>query len=143
MQDLLARAELAVERDRRVVAVVGLHENDPRAALRSDLLQVSDQRGRDPAPAMKFCDSEIVDIDLASRLLELRQLVRDEAADNSSFRQRSQRDHMLLRQQVLQIGLARWNGIVTLRIEGLTEQRVQFLKQGDIYRREMLGLVHR
>ena len=56
MQDLFARAELLVERDGRVVAVIGLHLDDPAAARRCDFAQMPDQPRRDAPPGL-FCDA--------------------------------------------------------------------------------------
>ena len=47
VQHLLPHAQLLVERDGRRVAVVGLHEHDPSAALRREPAQAADERRRE------------------------------------------------------------------------------------------------
>jgi hypothetical protein len=56
VEDILARAELRVERDGGIVAMIGLHIDDPRAALGGDDLQVLDEGGGDAAAAMRLGD---------------------------------------------------------------------------------------
>lgn len=65
MHDVLALAKLRVERDGRIVAVVGLDEDDPRVALGGDALELGDQGRGDAAASMVGGDREIVDVDLA------------------------------------------------------------------------------
>ena len=98
MQDLFARAELFVERDGRVVAVIGLHVDDPAAARRRDFAQMLDQPRRDVPSAMLFRDGKIVDVEFASRSLELVELVCDEAAEDLFAAQCNKDDDMVLRQ---------------------------------------------
>lgn len=52
MQHVLAQAELAVERDRGIVAQVGLNEDDVGAARGRDVAELLDQRRGDPFPAV-------------------------------------------------------------------------------------------
>ena len=51
MQHVLADAELLVERDRRLVAVVSLNVDDGGAAQARDLAEMPDEGGRDPPAA--------------------------------------------------------------------------------------------
>ena len=71
MQDLFARAELFVERDGRVVAVIGLHVDDPAPARRRDFAQMLDQPRRDVPSAMLFRDGKIVDVNSRRALSNL------------------------------------------------------------------------
>lgn len=78
-----ADAELGVERDCRVIAVVGLDVDHPGADRPRLGLQRFDQRGRDPfAPAVSR-HGEVVDIDLLARLLELAEHVGGHGADDA------------------------------------------------------------
>src|SRR3546814_3473201 len=58
---------------------------------RGDLLQLLEQRGGDAPAAMVGGNCQIVDVELAARLLELLQLVGGEAADDLAVLQRHQR----------------------------------------------------
>lgn len=53
VQDVFANAKLRVERDRRCVRRIGLHENDVRAALPRNLAQLFDQRGGEALPPVR------------------------------------------------------------------------------------------
>jgi len=105
VEDVLADAELRVERDRGVVAVVGLHEHDPAAALGGEPLHGTNERGRDTAPALRGIDGEVIDVELASCLLELRQHIAGEATDNRIARERGDRDERVAREQRLEVGV--------------------------------------
>ena len=52
MQDVLADAELPIERDRRLVAIVSLNVDDEGAAQARDLAEMPDEGGRDPPATM-------------------------------------------------------------------------------------------
>src|SRR3546814_2270542 len=91
VQHSRARAELAIECDGRRVVAIGLHEDHIGAPYRGDLLQLLEQRGGDAPAAMVGGNCQIVDVELAARLLELLQLVGGEAADDLAVLQRHQR----------------------------------------------------
>src|SRR5918994_6135417 len=80
MQNVLANPKLLVERDRRVVAVIGLNVDDPGAAPGGDLAQVLDEGGRDALAAMLRADGKVIDVHLAPGPLELVELIGDEPA---------------------------------------------------------------
>src|SRR5689334_11430848 len=96
VQHFLARAELLVERDRGVVAVVRLDVDDPRTALSRDLAETLDEGGRDSASAMWLGDGEVVDVELTPSALELVELVGDEPADDLLGHARDESNHVLL-----------------------------------------------
>ena len=72
LKDILADAKLAVERNRRQVSAIGLNENNRNSARGANAPQLFDQAGRHAFAAMLRGDREVVNIDFAARLLELR-----------------------------------------------------------------------
>lgn len=82
MHDILAHTQFRIESNRRIVAVVGLHVDDPGPAFGSDALQLADQGRRDALAPGILSDGKIVDVDLAARLLELLQLIGRELASS-------------------------------------------------------------
>ena len=133
MQDLLAHAELVVERDGRIVAMVGLDIDDPGAAAGGDPAQMPDQCGGDALPAMRLIHRQVIDVDLASRLFELVELIGDKPSHHRLAGQGDEHDHMVLGEQSLAIGLARRLALVGLRLaEGDTEQGVQLTKKRNV-----------
>ena len=68
---LLAAAKLRMQSDRRVVAMIGLHEADIHARSTASARRAFDPRRRDASLRVRFADREAVDVDLRSRLLEL------------------------------------------------------------------------
>src|SRR5262249_46220185 len=107
VQDVLARPELRVERDRRRVFVVGLDEDDVGAARDGDLLQLMDESRGDSFAPVGFGDTKIVDVDLAALLLEFMQLVRGDSADDLVSLGRGERDEGITLEQAAKVGLAR------------------------------------
>src|SRR5215210_6703133 len=92
--------------------MVGLHENDVRVPLAGNPLQRANEGGGYAAPAMSLGDRQIVDVDLASVLLEFVQLVSDKPPGNLAGAVRgNEHDHVRLRKQRLEIGIAR-NGVL-------------------------------
>ena len=69
MHHVLARAELGVERDRRIVAIVCLDKDHPGALRKRDSLQLADESGCHSAPPHRLHYSEIVDVIFAAPLL--------------------------------------------------------------------------
>lgn len=84
MQRRLAKAPFAVERDGRRIHKIGLNHDDMGAEIRGDGLQMLDQARRNLLATRLGVDREIVDVDLAALLLELLQLIGDEAADDGA-----------------------------------------------------------
>ena len=64
-------AQRRVQRDRRSIANVCLHEDDIGHPMRGYFLQLGDERRRYAAPSMRSRDGEIVNVYLAARLFEL------------------------------------------------------------------------
>src|SRR5690606_22930803 len=124
VQDVLAPAEPGVQRDGRIVAVVGLHEDDPGAAFGRDPAELRDQRGRYTPATMRRGDGEIVEVDLAALLLVLAQLVGHEAAHDIPAGERGDRDEVVAGQQASKITGTRPRGGVDLLLsESLAEHR--------------------
>jgi hypothetical protein len=137
MQHFLARPELVVERDGRLVTMVGLDIDDPGAATGGDLAQMPDQSGRDTSAAMRFGDREVVDVDLATRLFELVEFIGDQPTHDILARQRHESDDMLLGEQTLQIGIAWRLCAVGLRFgEGFAEHRIQLANERNVAARK-------
>jgi len=133
----LARSELLVEGDCRFVAVVSLDVDDPSAALLGNLAQTPNQRGSDSLSAMRLGDSEVVDVDLASRALELVELLGNEPADDFLNYERDERDHMFLLQQSAEIRIVGWFGTVRLGLaERMSKHRIQLAYERHIARGE-------
>ena len=103
MQDVLAHPELRVERDGRIVARIRLHEDDPGAAPRRDLLERTNEARRDPLAPVVGRHGQIVEIDLAPLLLELPKLVGRETPDDPIPLQGRERDEGVAA-QLSQIG---------------------------------------
>src|SRR5689334_21327438 len=82
VEHLLTHAQIFVECDGRIVAMIGLDIDHPGAASGGNAAQPLDQCGGTAAPAMRFGDREIVNIDFAPGLLELVELIGDKAADH-------------------------------------------------------------
>src|SRR5688572_21411162 len=126
MQDLLANSEPFVERNRRLVAIISLNEDDPGSALNRYRAQAADERCRYTLPAMLFTDRQVVDVHLAPLPLELLELVGYETAHDLFACERHKDNHVLFREKTLQIGVARRLPLVCLGIsKRLPEQGVQ------------------
>jgi hypothetical protein len=92
----LLHPELFIERYGRTVLDIGLHKYDigiPSGGFRSQCL---DRRCRDTVTPISLIDGEIVDIDLASVLFELIQLVRGQTAYDKFADGRSDGDEVRL-----------------------------------------------
>src|SRR6185369_17442365 len=92
VQHVFTAPKLAVERNRRRIYEVGLDEGDVRAALLGDGADGMNERRRDPLAAVGGRDSEIVDVKLAARLLELAQLVGGDAPHHVVLPERREGD---------------------------------------------------
>src|SRR3546814_5303225 len=77
VQHVFANAQFGVERYGGFILEIGLHEDDVAAALRADLPELLDERRRDALAPVRLGHRQIVDVDLASLLLELLELIRD------------------------------------------------------------------
>src|SRR5260221_3791550 len=106
VQHLLADAQLRVERDGRLVAMVGLHIDHPRTALARDLTQTLNQAGGDSLPSVRPGDREVVDVDLAARAFQLVELVRHQSTQHVGAVGGREHDHVLLAQDLPAIGVA-------------------------------------
>src|SRR5262252_10258989 len=82
MHDVLARSELRVQRDGGIVAMVCLDVNDIRATRGRELLKFGDERRCNAPSPVLLENREVVDVDLASGLLELGKHVRRKPADH-------------------------------------------------------------
>lgn len=80
MQHILPDAQFGVQGDRGIVDVVGLDEDDPGSEGPGVDPEVFDHRGGDAATAVVLVDGQVVDVDLASGLLEFRQDVGSQTA---------------------------------------------------------------
>ena len=99
MQHRFADPELLIERNRRLVAVIGLNVDHPGAAPSGDLAQTRDQGCRDALPPVLRADGQIIDVYLAPRSLEFVEFVSHEPAENLLARQRHEDDDMLFGEQ--------------------------------------------
>src|SRR3546814_17474566 len=57
---ILTRAELRIECNRRIVAIIGLDEHRPSVCFCGDMLKIGDQRGRDAAAAVSIIEGTVV-----------------------------------------------------------------------------------
>lgn len=85
---------------------------DIGASSRGNFFQIVDQRGRDALAAMLRLDSQVVDVNLAAFLFELRELIGRESADDCLIRQRGQRNEVVASQELAEIGCTRLCGSV-------------------------------
>src|SRR3546814_6921437 len=60
---ILTRAELRIECNRRIVAIIGLDEHRPSVCFGGDMLKLGDQRGRDAAAAVSLIDGKGVELE--------------------------------------------------------------------------------
>jgi hypothetical protein len=133
LQHLLARSELLVQRDGRVVAVISLDVDDPRAPLGRDLAEALDQRGRHSLAPVIRGNRQVIDVNLAPLLLELVELVGDEPAAHLARSNRHQRDDVFLRQLAPEIRVVRRLRGVGLGVaECLAEQSVERTREHNI-----------
>jgi hypothetical protein len=86
--------ELLIERYRRRVLEIRLHKYDIGVASAGFRSQCLDRSCRNTATAISLVDSKIVDIDLASILFELIQLVRRQTAYDKFVNRRSDGDEV-------------------------------------------------
>src|SRR5262245_56192502 len=107
MKYVFPDSELQVEGDRCIVTVVCLNIDDVGAYCSSEPLQLFEHRCRDASTAMGRVDRKVVDVDLAASLLEFRQDVCGQPADNPGLGKRSDRDERLARDELLQVVVIR------------------------------------
>src|SRR3546814_8435602 len=86
VQHVFANAQFGVERYGGFILEIGLHEDDVAAALRADLPELLDERRRDALAPVRLGHRQIVDVDLASLLLELLELISGQPADDGPDR---------------------------------------------------------
>ena len=86
MHYFLALARRRIQFDRRFVAGIGLDEDHAGARCAGDVADRFDQRRCDSAPAMARPDSQVIGVNLASRLLKLPELVGNEPSMTVSCR---------------------------------------------------------
>ena len=76
---------------------------------------------------------EVVDVNLASRSLELVELIRDQATHHFLALSCSQRDDMLFGEQTFEIGIARRMSAITVLIcEYFGKQFVELAQRGEM-----------
>src|SRR5687767_2463994 len=80
MQDVFPNAELGVERNGGIVAMVRLDEDDVGAPARCDVAEFADERGRHALASMRGSDREVVDVEFTAFTFEFDQLVGDQPA---------------------------------------------------------------
>src|SRR5690606_9102851 len=137
VQDLFPLAQLAVERDRGIVALIRLHEDHIGAARRRNGLQLFDESRRYTAATMRFGDSQIVDIDLAALSLELAQFISSETSNQGALINRDKSDEVVAAQQVAQVVRARLcSSINILLAEDVAEQVQHCRHQAQIVRQQ-------
>jgi hypothetical protein len=73
-----------IQRDGRFVlsARIGLNENHIESARCSYPFKFFNQRCRDSFSPMRYCDSQVIDVDLTALLLELSKFVGRDATDD-------------------------------------------------------------
>jgi hypothetical protein len=91
-----AHSELCVQRDRCIVTVIGLDKNDIDATFAGMGPEVVDQCRGNTAPAVALRDRQVVDIELRSSLLELRQDVPCQSACNLAPDERRDRNKRVI-----------------------------------------------
>src|SRR5437764_3206837 len=133
----LFRSHRFIQRDRRAITQVSLHEDDVHISLGGDAPELLHQSGGDAPAAVNLYDSEIVDINFAPILLEFVKHVCSKAADNLLVLQRDHGDEVLLIQQSLQIRIA-WHRMLvgSYLAERLAEHPQQLFKAHDVRARE-------
>src|SRR5690606_33996044 len=83
--------------------------------------------------AMSRYDGQVVDVDLAPRLLEFRKLIGGKPADDGAVRKRRKSDELLPVEQLAEIGAVRLRACICLwLVEGLPHDRKQFAEQVDV-----------
>src|SRR3546814_2350042 len=83
--DVCSSDLFGVERYGGFILEIGLHEDDVAAALRADLPELLDERRRDALAPVRLGHRQIVDVDLASLLLELLELISGQPADDGAI----------------------------------------------------------
>ena len=108
---------------KQAFAWIGLHEDHTCAAQRGNSLELRDQCGGNTLSPVRSSHCQVVDVDLASFLLELGQHVGRESPDNFFVFQGSDRDEGIAAKQPLQISLAGLGATVGVRLlKRLAEQ---------------------
>lgn len=82
MKNIFASADFGVERDRGLVRRIGLNVDDIGAPSRSNHSEVVDERGRDAVATMLRLDGQVVNVNLAPLLFELKKFVGHESAND-------------------------------------------------------------
>src|SRR3546814_16878261 len=104
--DVCSSDLFGVERYGGFILEIGLHEDDVAAALRADLPELLDERRRDALAPVRLGHRPIVDVDLASLLLELLALISGQPADDGAILQGGKREEPAAAQQACEIGRA-------------------------------------
>lgn len=107
VQDVLPNPKFPIQRNGRVVAVIGLNIDDPGTAPYSDLAQVLNQGSRDVLSSMLCADGKIVDVDFAPHPLELVELIGDHTAQDLFACDCYGHDDMLFPEQAFQVRVGR------------------------------------
>src|SRR5688572_17432383 len=123
VQHILPSPELCIERYGCGITWIGLHEDHTCAAQRGNSLELRDQCGGNTLSPMRSSHCQVVDVDLASFLLELGKHVGRESPDNFFVFQGSDRDESIASKQPLHISLAGLGAPVGVRLlKRLAEQ---------------------
>ncbi len=131
MQHILAAAKLGVERNCGIVGVVRLNKDNPSAALSGDPFHCVDQQGSDTAPAICLCDGQIIDVELRAFLLEFRQFIGHQPANNSLVVHSDEHHDFFTRRKLLKIGRSRSGKAVSFSLfEGLSHVDLVGLSNG-------------
>ena len=137
----LAHAELAVEGDGRFVLLFALDEDHPAVRFAGDLPHGFDKRrGNAQAPRVRG-HGEVIDVDFATRLLELAQAVSTEAAHDPSLGNGRDHDHVGVGQEgTTVIVIRRVAEISVALVERLRENGIQLAQQWQVLRSQPANL---
>ena len=98
MEHFLADPKVLIERDGRVVAVIGLHIDDSRATPGGDLAQVPNEGCGNALPSMARAYGEVIDVHLAPCPLEPVELIGHKTPGDLLARHRHEGNDGFLRQ---------------------------------------------
>ena len=140
MNDILSLPELRVQGNGSIVAVIGLDVDGVRAALDRNIPEFRDERGSDALSPALLMDREVVDVDLATGLLELGENVRRKAADGDSAIEGCDCNECVASKQSMQVAVVWLSTQVSLPIgEGGAKERQQGAKFSDVGGAESAG----
>src|SRR5690606_31968320 len=133
VQDILAGPEAGVERDGRIVTQVRLDINGVCAPHGGNTSQLLDQRRGNTLATVRLQHGQVIEVDLAALLLELRQLVGGETAHHHTVPHRRQRNEVVAAEQPLEMGIPGRRLAEGIHFfEGLTERDQERAHQREI-----------